>query len=264
MSLYSNTSIKEVIGRVIRNTRIQDSSYLKDCNEWIPEAMGQMKTKVSLESKWCFIDIEFYKGKLPCGIVKLLGAVDMNGQRMSRYNGMEPVGIPFPSRGQLAIARDSNTPAPTGDSSFLTNIVSRETFEDSITFETILTQINTAEASQHRYYTELGWLNVDYADGRALIVYNRIPLDADNLPLIPDEENYKEALYWYVRGKMIGAGFIDRAINMEGCETRFEKFAARAMATIRYSSVDQKQHAMETLNTLIFPDNAWDGLFGDI
>jgi len=35
----------EVIARVIGNTRVQDAGYLKDMEEWIPEAMGYMRTK---------------------------------------------------------------------------------------------------------------------------------------------------------------------------------------------------------------------------
>ncbi len=255
--IYNSTSIKEVMGRVVRNTRVADSSYLHSAKEWIPEAMGYMRTRQALQTRWVFIPIEFHKGRLPCGMVGKPAVLDMNGCRMSWYNGQDIVGLPANSITLPA------RPDPQ-QSAFLTNIVSRETFEDNITFQSILTQISTMPASRHRYYTEMDYINTDICDGKVLLIYQRIPLDSEGLPLIPDNENYKQALYWYVRAGMIGAGWKDTVFSVTDCEKRFETYAARAIGEIKYPSVDQKQHAVDTLTNLILPVDAWENFFGDI
>lgn len=253
--IYVSVSIKEVLGKIVSRTRVKDSSYLEEAKDWIPAAMGLMKTKQRLQTRWAFVNIEFHKGMLPCGMVGMPAVIDMNGCRMSWYNGQDLAGMAFPHTAQQ----------PTTDQSvFLTNIVSRETFEDNITFETILTQVKSLHDSRHRYYTELDYINTDFPDGRVLVIYQRVPLDKEGFPLIPDNEDYKEALYWYVRACMIGAGWKDTVFTVSDCEKRFETHAERAIGSIRYASVDQKQHAVDTLNHLILPEDCWENFFGDI
>lgn len=251
---YVSSSIKEVIGRVIRNTRLQDASLIADMDEWIPEAMGHMKTKVTLQPRWKCIPIEFHKGKLPCGMRKLL-AVTYGGRRMRYYNGSTVFGAP--------------TVTGTGGSTLDSSIFTAEFFQqfnpangEGYFNMQQLTQVNQLQAAQEYYYTELNWINTSFQNGYVILFFNAIPVDEEGFPLIPDNEFYKTAIYWYCRAMMIGAGFVDRVFREDQCMQRFEQAAARAVAQIRYPSVDQVESRMENLSRLILPDNYFENFFG--
>jgi hypothetical protein len=86
-------------------------------------------------------------------------------------------------------------------------------------------------------------------------------VDADGLPLIPDNENYKQALYWYVRAMMIGSGYPDKQFTYEQCIQQHEHYAARAMGEITYPSPDDMENIKNTLVRFIPPPNYWENFF---
>lgn len=260
--IYTSTSIEEVLARVTRNTRLQDSTYLADMVEWIPEAMGYMKTKFVLAPRWKDLTIKYHKSRLPCGFSSLR-AVQYGGCRLPWYNG---------SRTADSLST-GNYPATSvypgipleGTTTFGTHLVKRGAEDDGIPvsyYETDLQKVNSFSFhEEHWYYTELDYINTSMCDACVRIHYMGIPLDEKGLPLIPDEENYKEALYYYVRAKMIGAGYEDRQFSEQTCMDRYEKYAERAKSRITYPSVDQQQAKYETLTRLILPVDYWASFF---
>jgi hypothetical protein len=251
---YTATSIQEVIGRVIRNTRLQDAGFISDMNEWIPEAMGQMKTRMVLQKRWEWVPIEFHKGRLPCGLRRIL-AVEYCGERLRYYNGDRTFTAPSPKKAsdQLSL--------------FSTSFVGHDTPEEEqggFWTDTQLTQVMSMAGCGDSYYTELDWINTSFEDGWVRIFYNALPLDEDGFPLIPDNEHYKQAIYWYCRGQMIGAGFQDRIFSFDACEARFRDHAAKAVAQIRYPSVDQMEARMASQTRLVMPEGWWNSFFGNM
>lgn len=251
--IYTSTSIKEVIGRVIRNTRLQDSTYINDMREWIPEAMEIMKTRTTLSPVWKDVKIEFHKGKMPCGL-RVLNAVVYCGCRMRHYNGTMRATVP-------PTAREKS-----GDSVFFTDpTVSRETVNgNTVLSPNILSDtLLLPEHESHTYYTELDWINTSFSDGWVRLFYKSIPLDDEGFPLVPDNESYKQAIYWYSRAMMIGAGFQDRVYREDVCMQRFEIYAERAISQISYPSVDQVETWMTNSTRLIMPDNMFESFFAN-
>ncbi len=114
---------------------------------------------------------------------------------------------------------------------------------------------------EHWYYTELDHIVTSMSDTWIRIHFKAMPVDGNGLPLIPDEENYKEALYYYVRAKMIGAGYEDRQFREDVLMDRFEKYAQRARSRITYPSLDQMEEKVGRMNKLIFPENYWNNYF---
>jgi hypothetical protein len=318
--------------------------------EWIPEAMGMMRTKVTLKKRHADLDVKFYKAKLPCGLRKIL-AVEHNGARMRYFNGDKTfssenkplrhdittgyISVPKIVSGyetltsytwsidftvpgakeitaiyfDIASFRTIGITLNLGDSltalidklnnqglvvftaEWIGNFLSIQTRPTNIEFHDILAgntviapttilvagdevQRTSAQEVDIRsvydmgfgdatYYTELDYINTSFCDGKIRVYYNEIPIDKDGFPLIPDNQNYKQALYWYVRGMMIGAGFTDPVFSYDQCEARCERHMARAMGEITYPSVDQAMASMEASNRLIFNDGAFDNFFGD-
>lgn len=347
---YRSVSIKDVIGRVIRNTRITNTEYIDSMNEWIPEAMGMLKTRVVLSPKHIDLKVNFHKTQIPCGLQSIL-AVEYKGQRLRYYTGdktftsnkgkeavnvayvstpkvvkkMEvgsiygftvtdagtitvdtiwyeggpssPVNITLAGPGAdltqlkatldaigigvftvswigntLSIITDSteheikHLTVTTGSGTVLTPAtVSYGDLTGEIThYSTQKVDISSVLSygySEATYYTEMGYINTSFCDGTIRLYYLEVPLDDEGFPLIPDNENYKQALYWYVRGMMIGAGYPDPVFKYSDCEQKFELHGARALGEIRYPSTDQTEAVYNNQVRLIFNDNAWANFF---
>jgi hypothetical protein len=240
--IHKSTSINEVIARVIRNTRIQDNSYILDMMEWIPEAMGYMRTKMELSPKCKPIDIHFHKGRLPCGLVHLEAVVYEN-TRM-RYNTGIAHNMPNKEVTDLFISVIGTEESPNGNAFWKSTI-----------------NPFTLEESKEKYSVEMDYINTSICDGTVYIYYLSLPLDSNDLPLIPDNENYKEAIYYYCRAKMIGSGYKDSVFSERELIERFENYAARAMAQITYPSIDIMQERINSMVRLIPSQDYWDNMF---
>lgn len=251
--IYKSCSINEVIARIIRNTRIQDTSYIQDMIEWIPEAMGYMRTKMELKYEYEDVNIEFHKGKLPCGLISIQ-AVEWNGCRLPTSNTVKHYATGSVPRSNdsldlfmSAIHRQDQTDY-TGPGNYI--------------WKSDLESIMSCDLHSSAYYqVEMDYINTSMCDTRVRIHYLSMPMDSNGLPLIPDNENYKEALYYYVRAKMIGTGYKDIAFNEIDLMQRFEMYAARAMGQIRYPSTDMMENRITTLTRFIPPAYYWDNFF---
>lgn len=237
---YSYTSMKEVIGNVIRNTRIQDSSWIVDAHTWIYEAMAQMETEFSLESAYETLQIKFHKQRLPCGLQDI-DAVEYLGMRLPENKASRPAS----KQGSVGVKDTINM--------FETSINKIEPVTNHVLYNTVLTAVEQKPVSmKDYYYTELGFINTSFAEGEVTIYFKKLPVDEDDMPLIPDSMNYKLALYWYCRAMMIGAGYDDRQFTFEYCMQMFEKtYAPRALAEIRLPSPEQMEHRVNTFQRLI-------------
>jgi hypothetical protein len=84
----------------------------------------------------------------------------------------------------------------------------------------------------------MGFIKTNFSSGCVRLHCLAIPTDEDDFPLIPDNANYKQALYWHCRAMMIGAGYEDKIFSYAYCDAEFEKYAARAIGEINYPSVE--------------------------
>jgi len=258
--IYQSTSMFEVIARVIRNTRVQDAGYLKDMEEWIPEAMGYMRTKYVTGLTFQDVHIAYHKGKLPCDALSV-SAVQHGHGRLPLYSGdVAANGFGSP------VGADSVYPGiPVyGQQAFGTHLVKRPAVDRGVDvsfYETDIKALCCLPCCEGWYYTELGFINTSFESGCVRVHYRGIPKDEQGLPLIPDEENYKQALYWYCRAMMIGAGFEDKVLSEQVCMQRFEEYAGRAMSRITYPSTDEMDAKVERLYRFVLPINYWSSYF---
>lgn len=376
---YKSVSIKSVIGKVISDTGVQDTTLIMNMDEWIPQAMELMRTKVRLVRKWKEVEIDFHKGKLPC-CLKTLHAVSHCGRRLRYYQGMRTFGAPkqncednsnllfvsdpaapdvitttttgtlFQRNYTWRVPTDNTehnyyfyklgTPDLTGFVGILTNFDTTDsgTIADSVgllennlnalgagnfavSFDnstneivivslsnpnnlTFITVVTTADPGgtiynavvdtisidvngqsrvevdrpyipaqsfdlrtimnqplcDETYYTELDYINTSFKCGKVILFYSALPTDDEGFPLIPDNGDYKEALYFFTRGKMIGRGFKDNVFKWQDCNAMFEHHAARAIGQIKYPSVDQVESKLE-MTRLIMPDDMYEKFF---
>jgi len=263
--IHTSTSISEVVGRIVRKTRVQDTGFLVDMEEWIPEAMGLMQTKVSLQPAWQDVDINFHVGKLPCGLITIQG-VEWNGHRLKYNTGTRTFNAP---KQRTLPGTGAKLP---GVTPFLTIPYAREVPDEGgliydstaikLPYCISVDQYNCLPACEQWYSTSIGgYIQTSFADGCVRVHYSTIPLDDNGLPLIPDNENYKEAIYWYCRGCMIGAGWEDPVFSFDYCDRKFDLHAARAIGQITYPSVDQMEMKVNAHTRFIPPANYFESFY---
>jgi len=246
---YAYTSLRDVIGNVIRNTRIQDSSYIADMHEWLYEAIDQLETQFTLVGKVETLKVNFHKAKLPCGL-KILDAVQYGGVRLPEGKGV-----------RLA-HKDHPVTSTIQPSVFQTVVGKFEVLQNHEFYATQLIQLNMLQMhGSHYYYTEMGTLNTSFADGEVTIYYQAVEIDEDGYPMIPDNANYKQALYYYCRGMMIGAGWKDPVFDYTTCMTEFERYGGRALAEIRMPSPDQMERRVKNFVRFIPDAGYYDNFF---
>lgn len=245
--VYSSVSIKNIIGRVIRNTRLSDNSYIQDLKEWIPEAMEMLETRHSLSRQCTTIELDFHKAKLPCGLVQLDAVSDPNGRRMLESDAVSV--RPTPNREVI-------------DGVFASEVFTKEhkTIEGTTHFwdgtvEAYDRACTNGEVSNHWYQTELGWIQSSLCSGTLTINYLAVPVDEEGFPLVPDNGDYKEALYWYCRSKLIGAGYDDKTIRWQDTITMYETHAARAIENITYASNSRREDMLRKHVSFLQPED---------
>lgn len=263
--LYKSCSIDEVIARVIRNTRVQDSSYITDMQEWIPEAMGFMQTKFDLKPAYADVSVVYHKGKLPCDL-EWVEAVEYEGRRIGTSNTVKNymTGHNIQDKGNTDII---NTPL------FISTIQAtpNQTYFDETNLiwksdaEPLVNNLNVPNSCDVQpsvfYDIEMDYITTSFADGTVRLHYMARPSDENGLPLIPDNQNYKEALYYYTRAKMVGAGYRDPVYQERELMERFETYARRAINEITYPTPDDKEQQLKTQVRFIPPANYWSNFF---
>lgn len=257
------TSSGEIIARVIRNTAGQlPGIYIPDMPEWIDEAMRQLQTKWQMEkvSSPCYecpeaIVTKQYVAQLPCGLSALLAVEDKYGNRIrmgsAEIDLKNPTVSPYTNNlsGRATnFQMDSSQvygadPAVSWSGSDLTPI------DNNSVNAFYQIQGNKIQTSEEEMFVRLHYL--------------KVPIDDTGFPLVPDNENYKQALFYYIMKQLIAAGYKHPIWNgppgYNYCNSEFERFAGRAIAEINYPTIDE----METLRVawaerLIFPYSKWE------
>lgn len=248
--VYKSVSIDAIIGKIIRDTRIQDSAYIIDMHEWVPEVLSTLRYEAPLTGEWADVPIHFHKGRLPCGLI-YIDAVEWEGWRLPHGNSVKNIRTskrtdPSPYMPETFTSIVGKTPTPDGN---------------GIYFSTLRKVRATPFNSKHYYQLELDYLLTSFEQGCARVYFRAAPHDERGLPLIPENQALKECIYYYVRGKMIGAGFQDKVLKEETCYERYNHFLERASAEIDFPSPNMMEERVNTFARFIPPDNYYNGYF---
>lgn len=183
--IYNLTSCRTIIAKVFSDLDLQEETHrISDMVEWIGEGMlkigafPSLTTKVTGKEGLPLLDIVDYQAKLPCDMHTL---------------------------NQIAYSTSANGPFypmryATGSYSFnqgMSNSTSSEATNTKIN-----TDLNTSLNFDYVYSVTGGYVKTNIKNGYLLISYQAIPVDSDNYPLVPNDESFKEALYWYINMKL--------------------------------------------------------------
>lgn len=241
------------MGKILRDTRITDMTYADDFIEWIGEGLNRMLIRWRLDPKHMVLEIKNHEAKLPCGLVTLNGVI-YNGQRLRR--GASEVDVRIKSWNSQ------------------TNVDSFFQLDPTVTPENVndmdyrmvrglnlqqITTVNQVDFYQLRY----DYIKTSFKEGCIILLYRKMDTDKEGYPLVPDLQEARDALFWYVCSKLCFTGYRlpDPKMDFEYCDNKAELFFARAKKVIKAQSIDEKETAVQMLNNLIPPDNYYETFF---
>lgn len=257
------TSGKEILARVVRALSYKlPSVYYDDILEWIPEGMGYLQVTNALELKYSGdedcpdeIYVRNYCASLPCGFIAIERVDDEHGCQVYESSSILGSGlIENTTRPNVFMVdpfvhqtSDGTTGPPTEHPNIVVTIQGGD--------------IVSASGSSQGYYNIVGnKIQTSFECGYIRMAYWAIPTCKDGYPMIPDNENYKQALEWHIIRRLIGSGYEHKIFSYQYADEQFEKFAARGMNEVSYYSPDQAARLARTMVRLI-PPNSYNNYF---
>lgn len=232
--LTNLVSCKTVIAKVFTDLNLQESpNRILDMVEWTGEAMAKigafptLKTKVTGETS-PIIKIENYQAKLPCDLHSIIqvgyGSAKDGPFFAMKYDAgsmaISPRIIEPSSVTDTGIA-EVETAAPTSDLITITQELYSLSYSDAVAFlnnnpnirqelgflvrqkQDVLKQIVDSSVESYRYIVVPGYIKTNTKTGYLKIAYKALPVDEQGWPMIPDDESFKEAIFWYINMKLM-------------------------------------------------------------
>lgn len=227
--ISSNT----VIAKVIADLQLQESDIrITDIREWCMEAILKIGAVQQYEHKVAILPIECHQVALPCDLYKLgqvafsfcngggwlpmRKATSSFGVFHDRECGNEPCML-IPDTAMFPLVKNMfnlNTDREALDKlnedtnlrqtlSILLNQWTVGTVNGKFVPGVVDHRDSTMFSNELQYTTKPGYINTCMPRGFVKISYYAIYTDEDSMPMIPDLESYKEAIYWYVTMKLM-------------------------------------------------------------
>ena len=230
--LYKLTSVKRVIAKVLTDLDIKEGDHrISDMVEWAGEGLEKIGAFPSLVNKVTgrddvpYIEISNYQAKLPCDFHQLIQvsfSTNVDGPYYPmRYgsgsfdygkvqNTVDETVTTFPESTLVtlamvlysldydaALAKINNEP---------TTKANLEGMLQQMNVPSLLTSSSTDNFNTTYDYTYVitsNYIKTNVASGYIQMAYQAIPVDNNGYPMIPDTEEFMEALYWYINMKMM-------------------------------------------------------------
>lgn len=226
-------SSNSIISKVIADLDLKESDIrITDMKEYIMEAVLKIGAIQQFEHKVETLPIECHQVSLPCDLYKLdqvAYSYCCNGGWLPMRKATSSFGVSHDNQccSKACMLVQDAAMFPLVKNMFnLTN--DREALdklnEDNNLRETLSTLINqntvptangrylgnrighkdgTMYSYDLQYMTKPGYIMTNVPRGYIKISYYAIYTDEDSMPMIPDLESYKEAIYWYVTMKLM-------------------------------------------------------------
>ncbi len=228
--IYKVTSVKRVIAKVFTDLDLKEGDHrVTDMIEWAGEAVKKIGAFPSLITRTTgkggqpLLALVNYQVKLPCdliGINQVSYAPTEAGPfyPMVYASGSYDANVPnvaIPSTNEaLAIVSESPlvelTMSLYGDTyaQALTRINTypniREQLEALLYNNTtpLSDKDTTTLSDPYTYVVNSNYIKTNIRTGYLMVSYQAVPVDDEGYPMIPDDESFEEAIYWYINMKL--------------------------------------------------------------
>jgi hypothetical protein len=227
--IYKTVSVKRVISKIFTDLDLKEGEHrIADMVEWCGEgikkigAFPTLLTHVTGKGGLPLLEIENYQVKLPCDLV----AINQVAYSTSSYGPFYPMvygsgsfdaGVPD----DTVTALSGATTVPDSTLVELAMDLYAKDYEDALlhlnTYPAIreslesllLTRTSTTvsrdsftSSGDYTYVITPGYIKTALKTGYLMVSYQAVPVDNEGYPMIPDDESFEEAIYWYVNMKL--------------------------------------------------------------
>jgi hypothetical protein len=253
-------SAKLILGRVARNTGGKlPSMFHDDILEWISEGIDLLSNNNSIEitstpddGQPKALQVENHVVCIPkdcCGIIAI----------EDEYGRILPLG------GDVTDLRSTSKSQQTGPNEARPSVWQTDgtpvVGNTTPIFGEDLQPVTSTNRSDNYYKISGSYIQTSFECGYIKVHYQRRPVDKEGYPMIPDLENFKQSLYWYVLKQLIGAGYEHKVFTYGQCDEEFEKYGQRAINELNYPSLDAAARANRATVRLIPPSHFYEDFF---
>lgn len=298
MSEYAMVSIERVISGVYRDLRPKTQLEENDLIEWAAEALEQIGAYTQYTEAVDYVEVSDYKAIIPCGFHQLVRIA-------YKYTPGEPCGCAFKTTNSSTEGSCSCTSCSgcssdpcsnletTSDSTLVTQ--TQQLIDYHLTYRfsrgsgyykewkpmRLATSnyakaktahcdncINISNTCDAEYSVDHPYINTSFQKGHICLAYLKQPLDDRNIPLIPDQVSYIEAIKKYLIMKISYADFIKGAINpniFAKLEDDWHWYCAQARNKANMpDTIDKLQNMLDRHVRLIPYRSGYYGFFGNM
>lgn len=229
--IYKTVSVKRVIAKVFTDLDLQEGEHrVADMIEWAGEALEKIGAfpsfinKVTGRDNNPLLEIINYQSKLPCDfhtVIQVSFSENINGPYYPmRYatgsfdygkvdNETTTLTATYPDSSlvvlamtlysldyEAALAKINSEPITR---STLNGLLNQMT--SSSTAQGIDSYINTT--TDYTYLITSNYIKTNCSTGYIMMAYQAVPTDNNGYPLIPDDADFMEAIYWYITMKLL-------------------------------------------------------------
>ena len=223
--IYKLCSIKRVISKVLTDLDLQEENIrISDMLSWASEALlkiggfSTLSIKTTGREEQPLLEISNYQAELPFDFHSLI-QVSYGTSADGPFYPMRYATGSYEHNPVVTDAINTNVEDTTPTTSLVT--LAMQLY--SLSYEDALSLINTdvsirgilsgllvttpststlTDTSDYIYTIRGGWIKTNQSTGYLLMSYQAIPIDLEGYPLIPDNESYIEAIYWYIVMKL--------------------------------------------------------------
>jgi hypothetical protein len=201
MAVYKNISCKYVIAKIYRDLLLEDQNYDNDIIEWIGEALYFIGSASQFVQKNQELEIADFKAILP-PLVSL--------RQVKYYNEEEDQ--------WLLIEFNNSTFDPHEDDS-----------------------PNLFIKTEESYTLNPNYIQTTFETGKVLLSFTSFPVDEEGFPLVPDNQYFREALFWYCFRQIILRGYIPRVqeITYEFADNKWKFYCTAARNQANYPDISE-------------------------
>ncbi len=226
--IYNTISVKTIISKVITDLGLTEENIpVSDYVEWSGEALEKIRAipsynhKVTGKDNIPLMPIENYQARLPLDchtVTQVIYTTDEYGN--SGFNAMKYATGSFEGRNDLTIA-SSGTSSYVPATNDLIQLVMRlydYTYAEAVTYlndnsdetaslsrllgSNLASGVGTTNQYQLEYKINGGYIKTNQQTGYLMISYYAIETDKQGYPMIPNDQSFIEAIYWYINMKV--------------------------------------------------------------
>jgi len=226
--VYNFVSIKRIIAKVFTDLDLKEETHrISDFLSWGAEALlkigafPQFINKVAGKGTEPLLPLTGYQAKLPGDFYKLI-QVAYSTSESGPFHPMRYATGSFEYERELESETDTSVDnvIPTSDIVNLAMDLYNLTYADALakinsepgtrdSLAGLLASTDSSGDSKTTYTDDLtfvitpSWIKTSKETGYLMLSYQAIPVDVDGYPLVPDDEAFSEALYWYINMKLM-------------------------------------------------------------